>query len=146
MKEITMSLNRQKSEVSSMSEEVEIVQNNDYSDQAYLDLLKGVGTALNRGRQTIASALNSAMIHTYWEIGRDIVKFEQKGHIKAEYGTELFKRLSGDLTERYGKGFSHSMNMFACIIKMWHSCFPAFSQVYDYFTRGRYAYAEYLFW
>ncbi len=55
MKEITMSLNRQKSEVSSMSEEVEIVQNNDYSDQAYLDLLKGVGTALNRGRQTIAS-------------------------------------------------------------------------------------------
>ena len=45
MKEITMSLNRQKSEVSSMSEEVEIVQNNDYSDQAYLDLLKGVGTA-----------------------------------------------------------------------------------------------------
>ena len=55
MKEMTMSLNRQKSEVSSMSEEVEIVQNNDYSDQAYLDLLKGVGTALNRGRQTIAS-------------------------------------------------------------------------------------------
>ena len=52
---MTMSLNRQKSEVSSMSEEVEIVQNNDYSDQAYLDLLKGVGTALNRGRQTIAS-------------------------------------------------------------------------------------------
>ena len=50
-----MSLNRQKSEVSSMSEEVEIVQNNDYSDQAYLDLLKGIGTALNRGRQTIAS-------------------------------------------------------------------------------------------
>ena len=38
-----------------MPEEVEIVQNNDYSDQAYLDLLKGVGTALNRGRQTIAS-------------------------------------------------------------------------------------------
>ena len=52
---MTMSLNRHKSEVSSMSEEVEIVQNNDYSDQAYLDLLKGVGTALNRGRQTIAS-------------------------------------------------------------------------------------------
>ena len=52
---MTMSLNRHKSEVSSMSEEVEIVQNNDYSDQAYLDLLKGIGTALNRGRQTIAS-------------------------------------------------------------------------------------------
>ena len=91
-----------------MSEEVGIVQNNDYSDQAYLDLLKGVGTALNRGRQTIASALNSTMIHTYWEIGREIVEFEQKGHVKAEYGTELFKRLSRDLTERYGKGFSHS--------------------------------------
>jgi len=44
-----------------MAEKVRIIQNNDYSDQAYQNLLKDVGTAIHRGRQTIASALNSAM-------------------------------------------------------------------------------------
>jgi predicted nuclease of restriction endonuclease-like (RecB) superfamily len=43
---------------------------------------------------------------TYWEIGRRIVEFEQAGEKRAEYGSELLKRLSGDLTERFGRGFS----------------------------------------
>lgn len=50
----------------------------------------------------------SPPVATYWEIGRNIVEFEQAGSIKAEYGSELLKRLSRDLTDIYGKGFSHS--------------------------------------
>jgi len=73
-----------------MSEETKMIRKNEYSDQAYQNLLNDVGSKLNLGRQTIASAINSTMVHTYWEIGRDIVEFEQKGHVKAEYGTELF--------------------------------------------------------
>ena len=42
----------------------------------------------------------------YWEIGREIVEFEQKGKVRAEYGEELIKILSKDMTEKFGKGFS----------------------------------------
>ena len=74
----------------------------------YKDLLQHVGETLENGRAKAVAAVNSAAVATYWEIGRDIVEFEQAGSVKAEYGTELLKRLSRDLTDAYGKGFSHS--------------------------------------
>ena len=74
----------------------------------YQDLLQHVGETLENGRAKAVAAVNSAVVTTYWEIGRDIVEFEQAGSVKAEYGTELLKRLSRDLTDAYGKGFSHS--------------------------------------
>ena len=74
----------------------------------YNRLLQSVGETLDRGRRSVVSAVNIAMVHTYWDIGRQIVEYEQKGNEKAEYGAEILKRLSRDLTARYGKGFSHS--------------------------------------
>ncbi len=82
---------------------ISLVVNSDYQD-----LLHHVGETLENGRAKAVAAVNSAAVATYWEIGRDIVEFEQAGSVKAEYGTELLKRLSRDLTDAYGKGFSHS--------------------------------------
>lgn len=48
------------------------------------------------------------MVQTYWEIGRQIVEYEQHGNEKAEYGSGLLNQLSKDLTIRYGSGFSLS--------------------------------------
>ena len=48
------------------------------------------------------------MVRTYWDIGRQIVEYEQLGNPKAEYGFDVLNRLPRDLTKRYGKGFSHS--------------------------------------
>lgn len=74
----------------------------------YRDLLQHVGETLENGRAKAAAAVNSAAVGTYWTIGQYIVEYEQAGSIKAEYGAELLKRLSRDLTDLYGKGFSHS--------------------------------------
>lgn len=74
----------------------------------YNALLQNVGDTLEQGRQRIVSAVSSAMVRTYWEIGRQIVEYEQNGREKAEYGSNILPRLSRDLTDRYGKGFSHS--------------------------------------
>ena len=41
-------------------------------------------------------------------IGRTIVEYEQNGHKKAEYGSDVLNTLSRDLTDRFGKGFSRS--------------------------------------
>lgn len=72
------------------------------------DLLQNIGTALNNGRQKAVNQVNRAIVETNWNIGRYIVEYEQAGHEKAEYGSEILKRLSHDLIERYGKGFGMS--------------------------------------
>lgn len=46
------------------------------------------------------------MTASYWEIGRRIVQAEQKGKRRAGYGEQLISRLSADLSQRFGRGFS----------------------------------------
>lgn len=74
----------------------------------YNDLIQKIGNLLHAGRQKAAQAVNTILVQTYWEIGRYIVEFEQKGNTRAEYGSQLFERLSKDLIANYGKGFSRS--------------------------------------
>ncbi len=74
----------------------------------YDSLVDNIGHLLAKGRRKAIQSVNSILVQTYWEIGRYIVEFEQKGNERAEYGTQLFERLSRDLTLRYGKGFGRS--------------------------------------
>jgi len=76
---------------------------------SYNIMLKNIETILEKGRKSAyASAVNNIMLTTYWEIGREIVEFEQKGKEKAEYGSKLLDRIAQDLKNKYGKGFSRS--------------------------------------
>ncbi len=61
---------------------------------------------LESARRATARNVNALMAATYWEIGRRIVEFEQGGKDRAEYGDALIERLAGDLTMRFGRGFS----------------------------------------
>lgn len=63
------------------------------------------------------------MVATYWQIGQQIVEFEQNGADRAEYGTELLKDLSKDLKQQYGKGFSKS-NLY--MMRLLYNKFPKF--------------------
>ena len=74
----------------------------------YEQLITQIGGLLQSGRQQAAQAVNTVLVQTYWHIGRYIVEFEQKGNERAEYGSQLFERLSKDLTQLYGRGFSRS--------------------------------------
>lgn len=60
---------------------------------------------LKSARQKAYTAVNSAMVEAYWKIGRRIVEEEQSGRERAEYGKEIIKNLSKELTEEFGKGF-----------------------------------------
>lgn len=46
------------------------------------------------------------MIEAYWQLGKRIVEQEQRGKGRADYGTQLLKSLSKELTDEFGKGFS----------------------------------------
>lgn len=70
------------------------------------DLFHRVAVLLNTARQRAVQAVNTTIVHTYFEIGRMIVEDEQNGENRAEYGKQQLKLLSQNLTKQFGKGFS----------------------------------------
>ena len=73
---------------------------------AYIDVRSGIFELLHAARQATARNVNALMTASYWEIGRRIVEAEQKGKRRAGYGEKLIERLSRDLTQQFGRGFS----------------------------------------
>ena len=65
-----------------------------------------IASILEESRKFVATTVNTAMVQTYFEIGKLIVEEEQHGNVRAEYGKETLKNLSIKLTANYGKGFS----------------------------------------
>lgn len=76
----------------------------------YTTLFKRLTDIIHSARTTAVRQINKAQVLAYYEIGREIVEFEQKGKARAGYGEELIKRLSKDMTENFGRGFSE-MNL-----------------------------------
>ena len=59
-------------------------------------------------RQMVVRSVDTIQVLTNFEIGRRIVKYEQQGKQRAEYGKGLLKKLSAELTGEFGRGFSRS--------------------------------------
>ncbi len=62
----------------------------------YKKLLSDIGLAIKAARQNAIKAINTELVKGNWEIGRQIVEFEQQGQERAEYGSDLLARLSKD--------------------------------------------------
>jgi len=61
---------------------------------------------VEQARQAVAKNVNSAMVFTYYHIGKMLVDGFQQGEKRAEYGAQLLVNVSTDLTKVFGKGFS----------------------------------------
>lgn len=65
-----------------------------------------ISSLIDNAKKNVKTAVNLAMVYTYYEIGRMIVEEEQNGENRAEYGKKIIVELSNYLTNSYGKGFS----------------------------------------
>lgn len=69
-------------------------------------LYERIARIIEEARTLISRTVNTAMVHAYWLIGREIVEVEQQGRARAGYGDELIKQLAGKLTQQFGRGFT----------------------------------------
>ncbi|OGG46877.1 MAG: hypothetical protein A3F84_00385 [Candidatus Handelsmanbacteria bacterium RIFCSPLOWO2_12_FULL_64_10] len=76
--------------------------------QSLSPLVQQVRTLVQAARRAAAASVNSLQVLTNFEIGRVIVEHEQRGAIRAKYGTQLLRELAERLTVELGKGFSRS--------------------------------------
>ena len=81
---------------------------------------------LAQARQKSYQAVNSAMVEAYWLIGKRIVEEEQNGKERADYGKEIIKNISNEMTLEFGKGFSKRT---VWEIRQFYTTFPDFSIV-----------------
>lgn len=72
----------------------------------YSSLITDLASLIEQGRKAAVRYVNTALVATYWLVGRRTVEYEQKGKERAEYGESLLKKISQDLTPRFGKGFT----------------------------------------
>ncbi|MBL7188860.1 MAG: hypothetical protein ISS70_21240 [Phycisphaerae bacterium] len=76
----------------------------------YRQLVEDITELYDRARR--------ALVEAYWQIGKRIVEQEQQGETSAIYGEHLLARLSEDLSESLGSGFSrrnlYNMRRFYC--------------------------------
>jgi hypothetical protein len=71
-----------------------------------IPLVKEIRDLVKYARRAAAQNVNTIQVITNFEIGRRIVKHEQKGSRRAEYGERTLAELSQHLTQELGRGFS----------------------------------------
>lgn len=71
-------------------------------------LIDNIAHVIEQARSHVRQSVNTAMVVSYWEIGRLLVEHEQHGEKRAAYGKAQLQTLSQALTARLGKGFDVS--------------------------------------
>ena len=92
-------------------------------------LVGSIGRLIEEARHHTLMAVNTTMVFTYYEIGRMIVEHEQSGKLRAGYGKQVLKNVSGQLVLQYGKGWSvenlKAMRRFYVVYSNWvNSVYP----------------------
>ena len=91
----------------------------------YKKLLDSIGSTIHRARNNASRAINTELVKSNWDIGKEIIEYEQQGHERAEYGSELLIKLSKDLTQQYGSGFGRrnilDMRRFYLTFQKWQT-------------------------
>ncbi|MBR6579572.1 MAG: DUF1016 family protein [Clostridia bacterium] len=72
------------------------------------DLLIDIKVIIDSAQISAYQAVNAALVQRNWLIGYRIAEEELNGNHRAEYGKEIVKKLSKELTDQYGKGFDYS--------------------------------------
>lgn len=79
-------------------------------------LFNAVKNFIEESRRSIARQVNTAIVLTYYHIGKMIVEDDQGGAERAAYAKQTLKLLSTSLTNEFGRGYSvdnlESMRMF----------------------------------
>lgn len=69
------------------------------------NVLEDICSIINSAKDYAYQSVNIALVERNWFIGYRIAEEELKGENRADYGTEILKKLSEELKKEYGKGF-----------------------------------------
>lgn len=77
-------------------------------------------------KSELANEINKSVVFVYWNIGKIIVSNENEYNNRLEYGKEVLKGLSDELTKYLGKGYSVSNLKY---MRMFYKAYPNFDLI-----------------
>ena len=103
--------------------------------KTYDFLLSQIKETYNTGKISAIKAVRRQLVLTYWAIGRHIVEYEQAGNEKAIYGSKVLTRLSKDLSDQLGRGFSRTNLIY---MRLLYLHYPDVALLSDQLTWGHF--------
>lgn len=71
-------------------------------------MIKEITQLVDEIKNNLAKEINKSIVYTYWGIGKIIISNENEHNNRMEYGKEVLKGLSNELTKNLGKGYSYT--------------------------------------
>lgn len=94
-----------------------------------------ISTMVNEAKSNLTKTINKSIICVYWNIGRIIVKHENEDNNRLEYGKEVLKELSKELTKILGKGYSLTNLTY---MRWFYNVYPDYSMINESLSWSHY--------
>ena len=94
-----------------------------------------IAELVNETKSNLAKEINKSIIYVYWNIGRIIVKHENEDNNRLEYGKEVLKGLSNELTKLLGKGYSLTNLTY---MRWFYNVYPDYNKISDSLSWSHY--------
>ncbi len=98
-------------------------------------MIQEITNLVEEVRSNLANEINKSIIYVYWNIGRIIVSNENEFNNRLEYGKEILKGLSDELTKYLGKGYSISNLKY---MRVFYKVYPNFEKLNEKLSWSHY--------
>jgi len=89
-------------------------------------IINEITELVTKVKSELANEINKSVVFVYWNIGKIIVSNESEFNNRLEYGKEVLKGLSDELTKYLGKGYSVSNLKY---MRMFYKAYPNFDLI-----------------
>lgn len=94
-----------------------------------------ISSMVNEAKENLAKEINKSITYVYWNIGRIIVKHENENNNRLEYGKEVLKELSKELTKLLGKGYSATNLTY---MRWFYNVYPDYNKINESLSWSHY--------
>lgn len=98
-------------------------------------IIKEITELVNQTKTNIVQEINKSIVYVNWNIGRIIVSNENEFNNRLEYGQEVLKGLSKELTKYLGKGYSISNLKY---MRVFYKAYPRLEELNDKLSWSHY--------
>ena len=98
-------------------------------------MIQEITNLVEEVKSSLSNEINKSIIYVYWNIGRIIVSNENEFNNRLEYGKEILKGLSDELTKYLGKGYSMSNLKY---MRVFYKTYPNFDELNEKLSWSHY--------
>ncbi len=98
-------------------------------------MIEEITNLVNQMKSNLTLEINKSIVNVYWNIGRIIVSNENENNNRLEYGKEVLKGLSDELTKYLGKGYSVSNLKY---MRVFYKAYPNYEELNEKLSCSHY--------